>query len=64
MTSPARSDRPGVPAHECAQSAIVRLGVTPIVLGARGVGCIERPLLGSVAEDAPDHASVSVLIAR
>jgi nucleotide-binding universal stress UspA family protein len=35
-----------------------------LVLGARGVGGLERLLLGSVAEGALDHARVSVLIAR
>jgi nucleotide-binding universal stress UspA family protein len=39
-------------------------GATLLVLGARGVGGIERLLLGSVAEGALDHAPVSVLIAK
>lgn len=60
MISPARPAR----RSRTRVRAIVRLGATSLVLGARGVGGIERLLLGSVAEDAPDHASVSVLIAR
>ncbi len=44
--------------------AVAETGATLLVLGARGVGGIERVLLGSVAEGALDHAPVSVLIAR
>ena len=35
-----------------------------LVVGARGVGGVERLLLGSVAEGALTRAAVSVLVAR
>jgi nucleotide-binding universal stress UspA family protein len=44
--------------------AVAETGAKLLVLGARGVGGIERLLLGSVAEGALDHAPVSVLIVR
>lgn len=44
--------------------AVADAGAQLLVLGARGVGGLERVLLGSVAEGALDHAPVSVLIAR
>lgn len=55
--------RLGQPLAELA-NAVDEMGATLLVLGARGVGGIERLLLGSVAEGALDHARVSVLIAR
>jgi nucleotide-binding universal stress UspA family protein len=44
--------------------AVADSGAQLLVVGARGVGAVERMLLGSVAEGALDHAPVSVLIAR
>jgi nucleotide-binding universal stress UspA family protein len=35
-----------------------------LVVGARGIGAVERFLLGSVAEGAVTHAAVPVLVVR
>jgi nucleotide-binding universal stress UspA family protein len=35
-----------------------------LVVGARGIGTVERLLLGSVAEGALTHAPVPVLVVR
>jgi nucleotide-binding universal stress UspA family protein len=46
------------------EDAVVDAGAQLLVVGARGVGGLDRVLLGSVAEGALDHARVSVLIGR
>jgi nucleotide-binding universal stress UspA family protein len=55
--------RMGQPLPEL-MAAAAEAGAQLLVLGARGVGGIDRLLLGSVAEGALDHAPVSVLIER
>jgi nucleotide-binding universal stress UspA family protein len=46
------------------EDPVVDSGAQLLVLGARGVGSLDRVLLGSVAEGALDQAPVSVLIGR
>lgn len=53
--------RTGAPLAELIDAA---RGVDVLVLGARGVGAVERVLLGSVAEGAISHARGPVLIVR
>lgn len=55
--------RVGQPLPEL-MAAVAEAGAQLLVLGARGVGGIDRLLLGSVAEGALDHAPASVLIGR
>jgi nucleotide-binding universal stress UspA family protein len=52
----------GVPLDELLRA--VRARADCLVLGARGVGAVERLLLGSVAEGAVGRAPVSVLVVR
>jgi nucleotide-binding universal stress UspA family protein len=54
--------RQGVPLEELLRAARSRADC--VVLGARGVGGVERLLLGSVAEGALNRAPVSVLAVR
>jgi nucleotide-binding universal stress UspA family protein len=53
----------GTPADMIVQD-IGRRGADLVVLGARGIGGIERLLLGSVSETVLNHAACSVLIVR
>jgi nucleotide-binding universal stress UspA family protein len=55
--------RAGVPLAELL-AAVQATGADVLVLGARGVGGLERLLLGSVAEGALSRAPVSVLVVR
>jgi nucleotide-binding universal stress UspA family protein len=55
--------RQGVPLAELL-SAVGAVRADLLVLGARGIGGVERFLLGSVADAATKHAPVSVLIVR
>lgn len=55
--------RLGRPLSELA-AAVAETDAHLLVLGARGVGGLERLLFGSVVEGALDHARVPVLIAR
>lgn len=53
----------GMPADMIVQD-IERGAVDLVVLGARGIGGIERLLLGGVSETVLNHAACSVLIVR
>jgi nucleotide-binding universal stress UspA family protein len=55
--------REGVPLSELL-AAIGPAGADLLILGARGVGGVERFLLGSVADAATKHSPTSVLIVR
>ena len=55
--------REGVPLSELL-AAIGSAGADLLVLGARGIGGVERFLLGSVADAATKHSPISVLIVR
>jgi nucleotide-binding universal stress UspA family protein len=55
--------RPGVPLAELL-TAVHATRADVLVLGARGVGGLERLLLGSVAEGALSRPPVSVLVVR
>jgi nucleotide-binding universal stress UspA family protein len=55
--------RVGVPLSELL-AAIGSAGADLLVLGARGVGRVERFLLGSVSDAVTKHSPISVLIVR
>lgn len=55
--------RSGDPAHEVLAVAVER-GADLIVTGSRGLGALDRLLLGSVARNILTHAKTSVLIVR
>jgi nucleotide-binding universal stress UspA family protein len=55
--------RTGVPLPELLR-AVAETRANVVVVGARGVGGIERVLLGSVAEGALSRSPVSVLIVK
>jgi nucleotide-binding universal stress UspA family protein len=55
--------RSGDPAHEILELATER-GADLIVTGSRGLGAVDRLILGSVARNILTHAKASVLIVR
>jgi nucleotide-binding universal stress UspA family protein len=55
--------RRGIPLDELLAAAEASQAEV-VVAGARGVGAVERLLLGSVAEGLLTHAAVSVLVVR
>ena len=54
----------GHPAEQLVHAAAARPGIDLVVLGARGLGTLERLLLGSVSEAVLRHTDRSVLIVK